>query len=119
MIFLSVISFFSIIIAGNSQFLPGCKVDEIDWIGDDICDHEAGLYNTEECNWDGGDCCPGIFCFDPDFDHLSYRFSLSFDSMSCEENGGIVDHINDGECDSHNFKEECEFDGNDLSLIHI
>ena len=87
--FSSVISFFSIITAGNSQFL--------------------------ECDWNGGDC------FDLNFDHLSYGsygFSFSFDSILCEENGGIVDHINDGECDSHNFKGECYFDGEDC-LVHI
>ena len=27
-----------------------------DWVGDSWCDETN---NTEECGWDGGDCCPG------------------------------------------------------------
>lgn len=32
-----------------------CTVSRPCWLGDDYCDY--GLYNTPECNYDGGDCC--------------------------------------------------------------
>eukprot|EP00587_Corethron_hystrix_P004645 CAMPEP_0113315920 /NCGR_PEP_ID=MMETSP0010_2-20120614/11395_1 /TAXON_ID=216773 ORGANISM="Corethron hystrix, Strain 308" /NCGR_SAMPLE_ID=MMETSP0010_2 /ASSEMBLY_ACC=CAM_ASM_000155 /LENGTH=415 /DNA_ID=CAMNT_0000172517 /DNA_START=110 /DNA_END=1357 /DNA_ORIENTATION=+ /assembly_acc=CAM_ASM_000155 len=33
-----------------------CEVSQAHWIGDGYCDISGG-YNTEACNWDGGDCC--------------------------------------------------------------
>eukprot|EP00903_Cladosiphon_okamuranus_P020097 g18457.t1 len=55
-----------------------CYVEIRGWLGDGICDGDD--YNTEECGWDGGDCCPcscgdeegpcypgnGWDCLDPD-----------------------------------------------------
>jgi hypothetical protein len=60
---------------------PNCTVDVPNWIGDGWCDWDLdGDYNTENCGWDGGDCCKetcdcsvnpcGIndyFCLDPDY----------------------------------------------------
>lgn len=48
-----------------------CNVKRPSWIGDGICESRGG-YNTEQCRWDGGDCCKatcdlifcGIFGFD-------------------------------------------------------
>ena len=37
--------------------LLNCTVQHIKWLGDALCDR-MGLYNTPNCNWDGGDCCP-------------------------------------------------------------
>jgi len=34
-----------------------CTVPNLKWLGDALCDHND-LYNTKECNWDDGDCCP-------------------------------------------------------------
>jgi len=34
-----------------------CHVDDSSWIGDGYCDKNGG-YNTNACNYDGGDCCP-------------------------------------------------------------
>lgn len=35
---------------------PNCEVNSYFWIGDGYCD-KTGNYNTEDCGWDGGDCC--------------------------------------------------------------
>jgi hypothetical protein len=34
-----------------------CDVENCAWIGDGFCDQTGG-FNTEACNYDGGDCCP-------------------------------------------------------------
>ena len=31
-----------------------CSVIQLDYVGDDYCDD---ISNTENCGWDGGDCC--------------------------------------------------------------
>jgi hypothetical protein len=52
-----------------------CNVQHPNWIGDGICDKKGG-YNTDRCQYDGGDCCSetcyswycGVFsyqCLDP------------------------------------------------------
>lgn len=33
-----------------------CDVAHQAWVGDGRCDRD-GCYNTQSCNWDGGDCC--------------------------------------------------------------
>eukprot|EP01041_Mallomonas_annulata_P006613 gene6613-13390_t len=35
-----------------------CNVLHPEWIGDHYCDNNSQGYNTEDCDWDGGDCCP-------------------------------------------------------------
>lgn len=35
-----------------------CNAPRMNWIGDGWCDDNVPGYNTEECGWDGGDCCP-------------------------------------------------------------
>jgi len=42
-------------IGSGTVDLSGCNVNHLDWIGDGYCDQ--GVYNTPECNFDGGDCC--------------------------------------------------------------
>lgn len=36
---------------------PNCEVYFKEWLGDSECDYYFQKYNTEECGWDGGDCC--------------------------------------------------------------
>lgn len=33
-----------------------CNVKNPSWLGDGFCENRGG-YNTEQCGWDGGDCC--------------------------------------------------------------
>jgi hypothetical protein len=44
--------------------IPNCGVAHLNWVGDGWCDY--GLYNTQECKWDGGDCCEQT-CVDDDW----------------------------------------------------
>jgi hypothetical protein len=59
-----------------------CAVREPSYVGDGFCDDVDGGYNTEACDWDGGDCCAetcqapfygyecganGYECLDPQF----------------------------------------------------
>ena len=45
------------------------------WEGDSLCDDEN---NTEECNWDGGDCCPPN-----DDDFWNFFCKVSFRNTVC------------------------------------
>jgi len=80
------------------------------WIGDGECDD---INNTEECQWDGGDCCgdnvvtdhcSACECLDPDFGNGTTTEGPS----SCRP-----EWIGDGECDDINNTEECQWDGGD------
>ena len=39
-----------------SERCSGCSVVSEDFLGDGMCESTGG-YNTDACNWDGGDCC--------------------------------------------------------------
>lgn len=47
--------------------LSACGLRRLEWLGDGWCD--AGVANTIECGWDGGDCCDDSAhlydCLDP------------------------------------------------------
>jgi subtilisin family serine protease len=95
---------------------PDCCVPTskfVDFIGDGWCDERLGysFLNTEECGWDGGDCCPwtckaeteycsvvGYTCRDPDW-------------LACNE--VPLHYVGDGMCDSDGPNlntAECGFD---------
>jgi hypothetical protein len=39
-----------------TERFPQCAADPVSYVGDGWCDYD-GVYNTNACNWDGGDCC--------------------------------------------------------------
>jgi len=57
-LFLQIFFALTILPHANGQ----CFVLNPDWIGDGFCDTpqtgSGSGYNTPQCNWDGGDCCP-------------------------------------------------------------
>eukprot|EP00956_Cyclotella_meneghiniana_P004225 scaffold5181_cov62-Cyclotella_meneghiniana.AAC.3 len=108
--------------------LPGCCVEEPNYLGDGACDPWAP-YNTEACGYDLGDCCQdtcnedspygchtkegaeygpfGFFCLDP------RSASIVIDAEKC-----LVENrewIGDGGCDggSEYNTPECGYDGGD------
>ena len=67
----------------NLEQLFNCTVENIRWLGDAICDGGEN-YNTEECFWDGGDCCeetcrdtPTQSCLTDKFNCLDPQITLS------------------------------------------
>jgi hypothetical protein len=78
-----------------------CYSRYTDLIGDDYCDGDP--FNTEECGWEGGDCCvPGLV--GPDCNITS--------DPSCTV--PIPNWIGDGNCDGLPYNtEECGWDGGD------
>jgi hypothetical protein len=107
---------------------PSCCVPNPNFIGDGACDPDAP-YNTEECGYDGGDCCKGtcdvgsifgctakkesqfgdygpfgFYCVDPSQED-------SIDRSAC----AVVekDKIGDGMCNPEYNTAECNYDGGD------
>jgi hypothetical protein len=72
---------------GERQLLPsGCNVAVAAWVGDGYCDGPPGSsYNSEACNWDGGDCCSHT-CVSSTYP--GYPCTLS--GYSCHEGWGTV-----------------------------
>ena len=63
-LFISVNSSSTILSETSSHDLFNHCVGNVDWIGDGICDSDL---LTEQCFYDGGDCCDGIvkeYCID-------------------------------------------------------
>ena len=61
------------------------------WIGNGIC--SGGEYNTEECEWDGGDCVvpgyPNCHVDDPSYIGDGYCDNYGdFNTAECEWDGG-------------------------------
>lgn len=115
---------------------PNCDVPWRSNIGDGDCDTYSN-YNTENCDWDGGDCCmatnPGLFdddeCLDPDPDSSSSTSititaspitatsskSIATTIGSCDED---TDSIGNGRCDDfwgYNTA-ACDYDGGDCCM---
>lgn len=78
---------------------PECLVQSINAIGNGKCDN-FGLYNTEKCGWDGGDC-------------------ISFNEKYPNCTAQIPDLIGDGSCNNlfPYYSEECGWDEDDCETI--
>ena len=86
----------------------GCSVPVPTWVGDGYCDKSGG-YNTEECNWDGGDCCD-FTCASGQ----SYNCGIwGYDCKSCSVD--FEDWVGDGYCDRYGGYNTagCGYDGGD------
>ncbi|CAM9475240.1 unnamed protein product [Ectocarpus sp. 12 AP-2014] len=96
------------------------------WASDGYCD---SYYNTEDCDWDGGDCCAygcsSTTCLDPIYgcDSITTSYDESDDSTSTfityvtsSDDSGCFDGdwaVSDGKCDSGNNNAACDYDGGD------
>lgn len=101
-----------------------CEVAAPSWIGDAYCDAGSDGYNTDVCNWDGGDCCQSTClqevtfydcghvayaCLDPDAEETQVTVP-----DDCEVT--FVSWLADGYCDeaSDNYNTDtCGWDGGD------
>jgi hypothetical protein len=115
---------------------PNCTVTYPSLIGDGICDR--GIYNVEECGWDGGDCeefnkdypkCnvtnPSWYIGNGDCDGGNYNVEVcGWDGGDCEEFNknyptcivGFPTLIGNGRCNGGNYNvEECGWDGGDCA----
>jgi hypothetical protein len=92
--------------------LGACTVSH-NRIGDGICDSDAS-YNSEDCHWDGGDCCYNT-CR-PSF------YNCNVDVMDCQDPLGCqasdLTRLGDGICDdtAEYNTESCKYDGGDCCL---
>merc|ERR1711871_51186 len=92
----------------DSDPLADCSVEILEWVGDGYCDHDTDGYNTEECMWDGGDCCESS-C-------ESGMFDCGENGYDCQCSVEILEWIGDGYCDwsDEGYNTEgCGWDGGD------
>ena len=92
--------------AGTPLNYPHCYVEYPDYVGDGFCDAWVdGVYNTEECGWDGGDC--------------DEENAILWKSYPECNRGVDPETVGDGDCDGgeHNTA-ECGWDGGDCEEIN-
>ena len=83
------------------------------WKNDGECDDGN---NTEDCDFDGGDCCTDTeqehctFCECKDPGHENYVKNQTM--LDCEK----PNRVGDGHCDDGNNYSECDFDGGDCCI---
>jgi len=107
---------------------PSCCVPNPNFIGDGACDPDAP-YNTEECGYDGGDCCKGtcdsgsIFgCTTKKESQFGDYGPFGFYCVDPSQEDSIVrnvcadvekDRIGDGMCNPEYNTAGCNYDGGD------
>ncbi|GFH59488.1 hypothetical protein CTEN210_15964 [Chaetoceros tenuissimus] len=88
---------------------PNCVVENPSKLGDGTCNNYGG-YNTEECNWDGGDCVIESY---PDC-HVDNPFMLG--DGRCDGNKPKYNTVecgwDDGDCLKYNKYPNCTHDYN-------
>ena len=91
-----------------------------DWVGDGCCDD---IYNIQECNYDGGDCCGSnintnccdeCLCLNDDGNITTTTLSLTTSSEEC-----FQDWVGDGYCDDIYNIQECNYDDGDCCGSNI
>ena len=70
-------------------------------IGDGYCHDEV---NTEECNYDGGDCCGSC---------INTNFCSECDCLNNITGNGLNPLLGDGFCNDNTNNAECIYDGGD------
>mgnify|MGYP000748627999 CR=1 FL=1 len=75
----------------------GCSVVSASFLGDGYCDIGGG-YNTDACDWDGGDCCEST-CEDSVTFECGYQYACVNPSAS--------DYV--GDCRATCFGETCDY----------
>ena len=114
-------NFLLCILCGNriAAQINQCTNGAVESIQNGWCDDNN---NSEECLYDGGDCCPcscinglphtcGIndfFCRDPNSGCVDPHIDMY---PTCTD--GNIQDIGDGQCDENNNNERCGFDGGD------
>lgn len=79
----------------------GCQVSHPLNLGDGRCDHGVGSYNTQACNYDGGDCCQATcrsnvhICGDSGYTCEGTRDPVYWNDDEFECDLGKMDHFKD------------------------
>jgi len=97
-----------------------CDVQYTAFIGNGVCNTD-GAYNTEACNWDGGDCC--ISTCDVSSAECGSHPVMCLNPLASENahvNGTCdaspLSFIGDGFCDSSHNTHACNWDGGDCCV---
>ena len=100
------------IAASTSDPYPNCEFHFESWIGDGICDDGT---NSEDCNYDGGDCCLDFVVIDHCLDCCCHEngcltSTTPFVNLCPSCNTYMLGYLGDMVCNDYFNTEECCFD---------